>query len=79
MTMVFNLSELMVGGFGVSDPVTGGVETREGSASDSDLLLNERHQLSIPTAFPSRSHERVVRLREPCEGIYTIVTICTYL
>ena len=27
MNRVFNLSELMVGGFGVSDPVTGGVET----------------------------------------------------
>ena len=41
MTRVFNLSELMVGGFSVSDPVTGGVETREGSASDS--LLNQLH------------------------------------
>ena len=38
MTRVFNLSELMVGSF--SDPVTGGVETREDSASDSDPLLN---------------------------------------
>ena len=36
MTRVFNLSELMVGSFGVSDPVTGGVETREDSASDPD-------------------------------------------
>ena len=65
MTRVFNLSELMVVGFGVSDPVTGGGETREGSASDSypllngenrlkvSVLQNERHQLSIPTAFPS--------------------------
>ena len=39
---------------------------------------NERHRLSIPTAFPSRSHEKVVRLRGPCEGICTNVTICTY-
>ena len=36
MTRDLKLSELMVGAFGVSDPVTGGVETREGSASDSD-------------------------------------------
>ena len=34
MTRIFKLSKLMVGGIGVSDPVTGGVETREGSASD---------------------------------------------
>jgi hypothetical protein len=81
-----NLSELMVGGFGVSDPVTSGGETREGSASDSDSLLNgedrlkvcvgcrlkERHRLSIPTAFPSRSHEKIVRLWGLCEGIYTL-------
>ena len=40
MTRVFNLSELMVGGFGVSDPVMGGGETREDSDSDSDSLLN---------------------------------------
>jgi hypothetical protein len=33
MTRVFNLSELMLGGFGGSDPVTGGGETGEGSAS----------------------------------------------
>ena len=63
MTRVFNLSELMVGSFGVSDPVTGGVETREGSASDSDSVksfcrLNERHRLSIPTIFPSRNREK---------------------
>ena len=73
MTRVFNLSELMVGGFGISDPIMGGGETREGSASDSDPLingenwlkvwLNERHQLSIPTAFPSRSRVKIVRLR----------------
>jgi hypothetical protein len=70
-TRVFNLSALMVGGFGGSDPVTCGGETREGSASDSDTLLNgenrlkvcrlnEWHLLSIPTAFPSRSHENIV-------------------
>ena len=35
MTRVFNLSELMVGGFDVSDPITGGVETREDLDSDS--------------------------------------------
>jgi hypothetical protein len=34
MTMVFNLSELMVGGFNGSDPVTGGGEIGEGLASD---------------------------------------------
>ena len=43
MTRVFNLSELMVGSFGVS--VTGGVETREGSASDS--LLNGENRLKV--------------------------------
>jgi hypothetical protein len=65
ITRVFNLSELMVAGFGVSDPVTGRGETREGSASDIDSLLksfcrlNGRHRLSIPTAFPSRSHEKI--------------------
>ena len=64
MTRVFNLTEIMVGGFGVSNPVTGGGETREDSDSDSDSLLNgenrlkvcrlnEQHRLSIPTAFPS--------------------------
>jgi hypothetical protein len=58
MTRVFNLSELMVRSFGVSDPVTGGVETREDSASDSDPVesfcrLNERHRLSFPTIFPT--------------------------
>ena len=47
MTRVFNLSELMVGSFGVSDPVTGGVETREGSASDSDSLLNGENRLKV--------------------------------
>ena len=47
MTRVFNLSELMVGGCGVSDPVTGGVETREGSASDSDSLLNGENRLKV--------------------------------
>ena len=47
MTRVFNLSELMVGGFGVSDPVTGEVETREGSASDSDSLLNWENRLKV--------------------------------
>ena len=47
MTRVFNLSELMVGGFGVSDPVTGGGETREGSASDSDSLLNGENRLKV--------------------------------
>ena len=72
----------MVGSFGVSDPVTGGVETREDSASDSDPLLNgenrlkvrrlnERHRLSFPTAFPSRNREKVVRLRGLCrEDLY---------
>ncbi|XP_070292803.1 neural cell adhesion molecule 1 [Salvelinus sp. IW2-2015] len=35
----------MVGGFGVSDPVTGGVETREGS--DSDSLLNGENRLKV--------------------------------
>ena len=45
MTRVFNLSELMVGSFGVSDPITGGVETREGSASDSDSLFNGENRL----------------------------------
>ena len=39
MTRVFNLLEIMVGSFGVSAPVTRGVETREGSASDYDSLL----------------------------------------
>ena len=47
MTRVFNLSELMVGSFGVSDPVTGGVETREGSASDSDSLLHGENRLKV--------------------------------
>ena len=47
MTRVFNLSELMVGAFGVSDPVTEGVETREGSASDSDSLLNGENRLKV--------------------------------
>ena len=47
MTRVFNLSELMVGGFGVSDPATGGIETREGSASDSDSLLNAENRLKV--------------------------------
>jgi hypothetical protein len=47
MTWVFNLSELMVGGFGVSDPITGGVETREGSASNSDSLLNGENRLKV--------------------------------
>ena len=49
MTRVFNLSEQMVGSFGVSDPVTGGVETREGSASDydSDSLLNGENWLKV--------------------------------
>ena len=70
MTRVFNLSELMVGSFGLSDPVTGGVETREGSVSDSYSLLNGEnrlkvsvfagHWLSIPTAFPSRNREKDV-------------------
>jgi hypothetical protein len=46
MTRVFNLSQLM-GGFGVSDPVTGGGETREGSASDSDPLLNGKNWLKV--------------------------------
>ena len=47
MTRVLNLSELMVGAFGVSDPVTEGVETREGLASDSDSLLNGENRLKI--------------------------------
>ena len=47
MTRVFNLSELMVEAFGVSDPVTGGVETREESASDSDPLLNGENRLKV--------------------------------
>ena len=83
MTRGFNLSELMVGGFGFSDPVTGGVETREGSASDSDSPLNGENRLkvsvgwlSIPTAFPSRSHEKVVRLRGPCEG-FILLSVLT--
>jgi hypothetical protein len=45
MTGVFNLSELMVGSFGVSDPITGGVETREGSTLDS--LLNGENRLKV--------------------------------
>ena len=75
MTRVFNLSELMVRIFSVSDPVTGGGKTRKGSAFDSDLTfnlgepvksfcrLNEWYRLSIPTAFPSRSHEKIVLLQ----------------
>ncbi len=47
MTRVFNLSELMVGSFGVSDTTTVGVETREGSASDSDSLLNGENRLKV--------------------------------
>jgi hypothetical protein len=47
MNRIFNLSKLMVGGFGWSDPVTGGGETREGSASDSDLLLNGENRLKV--------------------------------
>ena len=47
MTRVFYLSELMVGGFSVSDPVTGGVEYREGSASDSNSLLNGENRLKV--------------------------------
>jgi hypothetical protein len=50
MTRVFNLLELMVGGFGVSDPVTGGRETREGSAPDSDSLLNGENRLKVSVA-----------------------------
>ena len=46
-TRAFNLSELRVGGFGVSDPVMGRVETREGSASDSDSLLNGENRLKV--------------------------------
>jgi hypothetical protein len=71
MTRVFNLSELMVGGFGVSDPVTSGGGTREGSASDSLLKWGEPVGSFCPTAFLSR------RLRGLCGMIYT--TICTYL
>ena len=78
ITRVFNFSELMVGSFDNSDPITDGGETREGSATDFDSLLNgenwmkrfcqlnERHRLSIPTAFPSRSHEKIDRLRGLC-------------
>ena len=47
MTRVFNLSELMVEGFGVSDSVTGGGETRECSASESDTLLNGENRLKV--------------------------------
>ena len=49
MTRVFNLSELMVGSFGVSDPVTGGVEPRVGSASPSDSAarLKGEHRLKV--------------------------------
>ena len=47
MTRVFNLSELTVGAFGVSDPVTGGVETREDSDSDSDSLHNGENRLKV--------------------------------
>ena len=69
MTRVFNLSELMVGGFGGSDPVTGGGETGEGSEPvERFCQLNERHRLSVPTAFPSRSHEKIVRLRGTVRG-----------
>ena len=46
MTRVFKLSELMVEGFGVSDPVTGGGETREGSASDPLLYGENRLKVS---------------------------------
>jgi hypothetical protein len=47
MTRVFNLSELTVGSFGFSDPGTGGVESREGSASDSDSLLNGENRFKV--------------------------------
>ena len=47
MTTVFNLSELMVGSYGVSATVTGGEETGEGSASDSDSLLSGENRLKV--------------------------------
>jgi hypothetical protein len=47
ITRVFILSELMVGSFGVSDPATGGVETREDSALDSNSLLNGEKRLKV--------------------------------
>ena len=47
MTKVFNLSELMVGGFGVSGSVRGRGETREGLALDSDSLLNGENRLKV--------------------------------
>ena len=47
MTRVFNLSELMVGGFGVSDPVTGGGRDQRWLAFDSDSLINGENQLKV--------------------------------
>jgi hypothetical protein len=47
MTPIFIFSELMVGGFGGSDPVTGGGETWEASSSDSDSLLNGVRLLNL--------------------------------
>ena len=47
LTRVFNLSELMLGGFGVSDPETGEGETREFSDSDSDSFLNGENLLKV--------------------------------
>jgi hypothetical protein len=47
MTRVFNLSELMVGGFGVSDPVMGGEENREHSDSDFNSLLNGENRWKV--------------------------------
>ena len=81
MTRVFNLSELMVGGFGVSDPVMGGGETWEGS--DSDLL-----QLKVSIGWMSdtglsRQHffPEAVRKLSGCEDyaegltlLYSLVT-----
>ena len=64
MTRVFDLSELMVGGFGVLDPVTGGVETREGSTSDSDSLLNEENRLKVTPV----EHSYSISLQKPWES-----------
>jgi hypothetical protein len=47
-----------------------------GKPVESFCRVNERHRLSIPTAFASIHHEKIVRLQGPCEGLHT--SICSY-
>ena len=82
MTRVFNLSELMVGSFGVSDPVTGRVETREGSASHSLLNGENRLKVSVGWAFLQHFPPETVRKLSGCGDlargfILTLVSVLT--